>query len=143
MDNPKQTKGSSVEDLRGRKPGEDVLNPYENVDIDELPDWWRDAVQEFSDKDLRAYRPAVFEDGAIKREVIDQLEEDHGVDIDIVGKNVREGDDWSIRVNRVECGSISYRRVPAGYTVYGMESKEFSEFIERVLQSQDEISTGE
>ena len=40
--------GDGVDALRDREPGEDPDDPYADVDLDELPDWWREAVQEFA-----------------------------------------------------------------------------------------------
>jgi hypothetical protein len=116
----------SVADLRTR---DEYSDPYQNVDTDQLPDWWQEAIAEFKRHDLRPYQPPRFSDGALKQEVIEDLEAELGATVDIAGIDASYGDDWLIRIDREPIGEISYHRDPAGYTVYGMTSEEFAALV--------------
>jgi len=129
--------GGDVEKLQGRDPGEDPENPYENTDISELPDWWRESIEEFRQYGLRPYRPPRFEDGELKHEVVGDLEDRHGVEVRFVaypsGSPATGRKVWEVRVDGETVGEVDRRRSPEGYTVYGMDSGEFVEFLETKL----------
>lgn len=114
--------------LRTRSAGEDTGDPYEDVNLETLPDWWRNAIEEFEEHGLRPFRPPRFEDGALKHEVIESLETQYGVSIDFVGENVNYGDDWTVLADNTRLGTLPRRRDPAGYTVFEIDSDEFIEW---------------
>lgn len=115
--------------LGARSPGEDDSDPYEDVDISDLPEWWRRAIETFREHDLRPYRPPRFEDGTLKHEVIDQVEAELDVDIRLACFNARHGDDWTVYVNGEQIGEIGHRRSPDGYSVFEIGSDEFVSFV--------------
>jgi hypothetical protein len=117
------------EELRGRPAGADPDDPYEDVDLSSLPDWWRDAVREFEAHDLRPYRPPRFGDGKLKHEVVDRLERELGIDIEFVGIDVECGDDWTVLVDGGAVGHVERRRLPEGFTEFEMSSAEFEAWI--------------
>jgi len=125
--------GGDVEKLQGRDPGEDPEDPYEDTDTSELPDWWRKTIEEFQQYGLRPYRPPRFEDGVLKHEVVDDLERQHGVEIRFLAYASQIGDAWQVQVDGEPVGEIERRRSPEGYTVYGMESEAFADFVESKL----------
>lgn len=125
----------AIADLRSRSPGEDGEDPYANVDVSELPAWWRRAIEEFEAFGLRPYRPPRFADGVLKHTVVDRLEADHGVDIDFVGVNPQYEEDWTIRVDGEFVGPIGRHRSPDGYTVFEMDGDEFEERVRSYLDA--------
>lgn len=125
--------GRAIETLDGREPGEDPENPYEDTDISELPDWWQKTIEEFRQYGLRPYRPPRFEDGVLKHEVVEHLEQHHGIEVRFVAYSSQVGKTWEVQVDREPVGEIEHRRSPEGYTVYGMESDAFAEFVEAKL----------
>jgi hypothetical protein len=127
---PESDGDMDVNHLRSRGPGEDPDDPYENVDLSELPEWWRDAIEEFDQYGLRPYRPPRFQDGVLKHEVIGELEADHDIDIRFVTYNSQFGDNWEVQIDEKQIGEIERFRSPEGYTVFELSSKEFVEFVE-------------
>lgn len=100
-------------------------NLYADRDLESLPGWWRRAIQEHRDHNLRPYRPPRFEDGAPKYRVIDGLERITGHSIEFIGIDAQEDDDWTVRLDSEEVGKIGHHRAPGGYSVFEMESDEF------------------
>lgn len=115
--------------LAGRSPGEDAQDPYTDVDVDSLPDWWIDAIEEFEAHGLRPYRPPRFEDGTLKYRVISRLEGELGVSIRILGHDITVEDDWQVEVDDRRVGKISRHRSPDGYTVFEMDADEFEVWV--------------
>lgn len=124
----------SIAALESRPPGFSPHDPYEAVDISELPDWWRDAIEEYEAHDLRPYQPPRFEDGTLKHEVVSTLEAEHGVSITFLGFNVEYREDWSVRIDGEDVGTIGRHRSARGYSVFEMETDEFAEFVRGALE---------
>ena len=124
---------SEVEKLSGRSPGEDPENPYEDTDISALPDWWQRTIEEFRQYGLRPYRPPRFEDGVLKHEVVDDLEDEYGIEVRFVAYASQIGETWEVQVDGEPIGEVERRRSPEGYTVYGLESDAFVDFVETSL----------
>jgi hypothetical protein len=120
--------GLEVSDLESRAPGSDPEDPYEDVDISELPAWWRRAIAEHREYDLRPYRPPRFEDGTLKHTVVDDLEREESLDIDFIDLDV-EDEDWQVRIDGEVVGNIGRRRSTDGYTVFEMEADEFRTYV--------------
>lgn len=137
MDDDGDENGLDVESLRSRSPGEEPRSPYDDVDISTLPGWWRRAIEEFDEHDLRPYQPPRFDDGELKRDVVDEIERRHDVTVRFVGKNVLYRENWEVRVDEDLVGEIGRRRDPEGYTVLEIESDEFVAMIERHLAPGD------
>lgn len=125
--------GGDIEELQGREPGEDPENPYEDTDVSELPAWWRKSIAEFREYGLRPYRPPRFEDGVLKHEVVDDLEQEYEIEIRFVAYASQIGTTWEVQVDGEPVGEIERRRSPEGYTVYAMESGAFADFVESKL----------
>lgn len=121
----------TITELESRSPNEHN-DPYEDVDVDSLPEWWRRNVREFQESNLRPYHPPRFADGILKREVVTSLENELNVDIRFVGYDVEYGDAWTVLVDGEAVGDIPRERSPAGYTVFMIESDEFENWIRRV-----------
>lgn len=118
-----------IEPLRHRPPGMDVENPYEDVDIESLPDWWQESIRMFEEYGLRPYRPPRFADGALKHKVVHELEEEFDVTIDVRGFDVTYEDDWTVLVDGASVSTVGRRRSPNGYTVFEVSSEEFEAII--------------
>lgn len=123
----------AVSALRSKAPGEDHEDPYEDVDLSTLPDWWREAIEEFEEYGLRPYRPPRFEDGVLKHEVIEDLETHHDIDITFIVYDSRFGDNWEVQIDDESIGEIGRHRSPEGYTVFETDSETFVEFVESTL----------
>lgn len=108
----------AVARLGSRDPGEDPDDPYEGVDVSDLPEWWRRAIAEFEDHDLRAYRPPRLADGTPLHEAVEGIERDCGVEVAFgsVDSDFRER--WEIRVDGDRAGTVGRHRSVEGYTVY-------------------------
>ena len=127
----------SIEALRHRHPGSDPADPYEDVDLNTLPSWWRSAVEEFRAHDLRPYRPPRFVDGTPVHDVIDELTEQLAVEIGFgaVGDDYREA--WTVRINGNDAFSIPRHRSVDGYSVYEIEASDFKRKVRKSISSPD------
>ncbi|GAB3031500.1 hypothetical protein [Natronobiforma cellulositropha] len=126
---PPESEPASIEDLRHREAGETADDPYEEVDVDELPTWWQDAIEEFERYGLRPFRPSRFLDGSIAYSRVRDLADELETDVRIVGKNVTEGSHWQIVVDGEEVGPILKKRTVMGYTVYEIDGDEFESLV--------------
>jgi hypothetical protein len=115
--------------LEARQPGEDPEEPYEDVDIETLPDWWREGIELHREYGLRPYRPPRFADGAFTQAVVADLETDLGVDIRLSGFDAQHGDDWTLLVDGEAVATLPRQRSANGYTVYDLPSAEFERLV--------------
>lgn len=109
-------------------------NPYEDVDVSALPEWWRKNLREFEESELGTYLPSRFADGEVVRLTVERLQDEYGVDVQLIGVNVRYGDDWELRVDGEGAASLERRRSRAGYTVFEISSDEFERRVERAAE---------
>ena len=109
-------------------------DPYTDVDISSLPDWWQEAIVEFEDHGLPPYRPPRFEDGTLKHEVVDKLETEFAVTIDFMGINTHPGDEWLVRIDGDPIGRIEHGRAAARFSVFGMTAEEFETWLRSKLE---------
>lgn len=128
------TEDHRVERLRHRSPGEDPDDPYEDVDLADLPAWWRRAIREFREHDLRPYRPPRFSDGKLVHEVVASLEAAYDVDIGFgaVGSGFRER--WTVRVDGEPAWEVPRHRAVEGFTVYEIDSAAFERRLRGLLE---------
>lgn len=126
-------RADAIERLRTRDPGEDT-DPYADVNVSELPDWWRKAKEEFEAYGLRPYRPPRFEDGTLKYEIVDELEAELGVEISFTCIESTAAEEWEIRVENEIVGHVGRFRSPEGYTVYEIDSDEFVDLIRTIVR---------
>lgn len=124
----------SIAALESRPPGFSPDDPYDGVEISELPEWWREAIHEYEAHDLRPYQPPRFDDGTLTHDVVSKLEAEHGVSIVFLGFNVKYRDDWTIRIDGEDVGTIGRHRSANGYSVFEMERDEFVEFVRTELE---------
>ncbi|MEF8885877.1 MAG: hypothetical protein V5A44_12255 [Haloarculaceae archaeon] len=125
----KKQRHSEIDGLRSNAPGADPEDPYADVDVDDLPEWWRRAVREFEDYGLRPYRPPRFDDGTQTHEVVPDLEEEFGVSISFrsVGGDHRE--EWGVYVDGVRVLGVDKHRSTSGYTVYELSAERFETLV--------------
>ena len=102
-------------------------NPYEEVDVSNLPEWWREAIAEFERHNLRPYRPPRFADRTLKFAVVHRLERELDVRIDFVSRGA--SGDWTVRIDDEPVGTIGRHRDADGQSVFEMEAEEFAEWI--------------
>lgn len=114
--------------LEGRSPGEDDEDPYEDVDVESLPAWWRRAIEEHRAYDLRPYRPPRFQDGEIYQAVKGELEESIGDEIRLACYDVEESV-WDVVVGGEKVDETRRRRSPEGYSVIEMTSEDFRRIV--------------
>jgi hypothetical protein len=121
-----------IERLRAWDAGDDEA-VYDDIDLESLPAWWQQAVDEHNTYGLRPYRPPRFTDGVLTPPLIDELEATYGVDIKLIGLNPTYGDNWTIYINNEEAFTIARRRDPNGYTVFEQSSEAFVNAVEETL----------
>lgn len=112
-------------------------SPDEDVDESDLPDWWREAIEEFREHDLRPFQPPRFSDGELVFRTVDRLEADLGVTVDFVGVRVEHGDDWTVRVDGDAVGTVGRRRTSEAYTEFDVESDEFEAWLREQIRDDD------
>jgi hypothetical protein len=108
-------------------------DPYEDIDVASLPDWWRDCLREFEEHDLHRYVPAQFEDGAVVRTVVEGLEVEHGVEVQLLRVGGGPGDDWTVRVDGESVGTVPRTRVRQKFSVVGVDSDAFRSLVRSAL----------
>lgn len=118
-----------VATLRDRAPGEDPADPYADVDISTLPEWWRRSIREFESHGLRPYRPPRLADGTLKHEVVSALEADLGVDVGLRGVDVTHGEDWTVFVDGDRAGTVGRHRAAGGFSVFETTSEAFERLV--------------
>lgn len=133
MDRDSGSDEPDVESLRSRPPGHEIGDPYEDVDISALPEWWEDAIRQFEAHGLRPFRPSRFEDGELTHDVVDRIETEFDVTVRIVGVDAEYGDDWTVFVDGEPVGSVARRRSRNGYTVFEVSSDEFASLVRDAL----------
>jgi len=110
-------------------PGYDEEDPYEDVDLDALPKWWRRSVEEFNAHDMRPYRPPRFADGELTPGIVGDLESELEVTIRLRSIDPQSGNDWEIRVNGDCIGTVRRTREAGGYSEYHLDAERFEELI--------------
>jgi len=121
----------------GHPPGYDEDDPYEDVDIEELPDWWRHNVETFQDHKMRPYRPPQFADGDLVPELVERLEAELGVDIRIrkqIGSDEDTG--WTVLVDDTPATRIDRIRTEEGRSVYELSSEAFETAIRNAVEKE-------
>lgn len=103
----------------------------------EKANWWRENELLREQMDLPPYQPSKFLDNVYTHKIINQMEKKHGIEILLVGRNTRYGDDWEIQVNGQQVCTIGRHRDNNSNTVYELESKEFQEIVESSLACSD------
>lgn len=112
------TTPSDVSRLADNPPGYDEENPYEDVDIDTLPAWWRQNVEEFRKHGLRAYRPPRLEDEELAPPVVAELEAEFAVSIRMQVLDPQDGHDWEIVVDGESVATVERERHVDGYSLF-------------------------
>lgn len=110
----------------GLPPGHDDEDPYEDVDLADLPSWWRENVERFRDHRMRPYRPPRFEDGSILPAVVTALEAELGVEIRIrklIGPGSDDG--WEVTVDGEPVVTVDRVRTEEGRSVYSITADAF------------------
>lgn len=127
---------AAIERLRTRGPGEESEedDPYADVDVSELPEWWRKTKREFEAYGLRPYRPPRFEDGTRKYETVERLEDELDVEISFTSIESAYTETWEVRIDGEIVDHVDRFRSPSGYTVYEIARDEFVELIESAVQ---------
>ena len=125
------TEGNDDERVLGLDPERirSLRDPYADVDVSALPEWWQRAIEHFEARDIDPFRPPRFADGSLTHAVVAELESEFGVDIAFRCKNGTLGDDWTVTIDGDPIGSIGRHRSRKRYTVYEMSAAEFREWV--------------
>ena len=93
------------------------------------PEWWieNEKLREFLG--LPSYTPPRFSDGAYTHDVVPDLEERHGCEIQFIGVNVEYLEDWEVRIDGEPEFTIGHGRDENGNTIYGIDSEQFTELV--------------
>jgi hypothetical protein len=119
-------------------PGYDEEDPYVDVDLDSLPEWWRRNVEKFRDSEMRPYRPPRFSDGELTPETISQLEQELDVSIRFRAINPHEGESWRIWVDGTPIETVEHIREGEGFTRYDIESTRFERIVRNAVAERTE-----
>ncbi|MFP9191397.1 hypothetical protein ACLI4Q_07040 [Natrialbaceae archaeon A-CW1-1] len=133
---------NDVHKLRNREPGEHETNPYENVDISNLPEWWQEGIELHRKFGLRPYLPPRFQDGTIKYEITEELEDKYGITIRFKAVNPEESNKWNVVVDNENIETVTRRRDTRGFSVFEINSDEFRSLIQRNIVSEDSVAKG-
>lgn len=125
---------SEIEHLESRNPGEDPEDPYEDVNLADLPEWWRRAIEEFDAHGLRPYRPPRLEDGTLLHEVVESIESTHDVTLFFGTTEESFREEWAVHLDGSRIGSIGHHRSPSGYSVFEIDADELRSMIGRALE---------
>jgi len=104
-------------------------DPYADVDVSSLPEWWQQKIEHFRDRGIDPFRPPRFVDGTVTHDVVDGLETELEIEISFRCKNGTVGDDWTVVVDGDPIGSIGRHRSRNRYTVYELSADEFRTLI--------------
>ncbi len=99
----------------------------EEIDVEQLPVWWSEAIEEFQEHDLPAYRPPRFADDVITPPVVDRLQSEYDAEIRFMGVGVEYRDSWGVYVDDEQIFTVGREREPAGYTRYQVTSETFEQ----------------
>lgn len=110
-------------------------DPYEAMDVAELPAWWRENVETFNAHGLRPYRPPRFADGERTMDVIEPLEAELGVDVRLRCRNPHETDDWEVWIDDRRVARVGHHRDGDGYSVYEMEAEAFAAVVREAAEA--------
>jgi hypothetical protein len=120
----------------GLAPGQDEDDPYEDVAIEDLPEWWRENVTRFRDHRMRPYRPPQFADGSLLPERVTRLEADLGVEIRIRKRMGPDGEgDWTVLVDGRPAADVDRVRTEEGRSVYSVTAAEFERLVREAADS--------
>lgn len=114
-------------------PGYDENDPYENVDLDTLPEWWRRNVEKFAAHEMRPYRPPRFSDGEFTPEIVHELEAELGVTIRFRNIDPHTGNDWAIWVDGNRVATVQRTREAGGFSKYHLDSDRFAELVRQAV----------
>lgn len=128
-------KDSQVPRSASRGAGEEDEDPYEDVDVSTLPDWWQRNIEEYREHGMRSYLPPRFSDGALLTPCIEEIESEHDVDVQIVMTNPEDDNEADIIVEGDTVCDVPRVRKPEGYTVYELTSDEFDRIVRTYVDS--------
>lgn len=112
-------------------PGHDEEDPYEDANIEELEEWWRENIKEFRSHGMRPYRPPRFQDGTLTPLVIEHLENEFNTTIRFRVVEPQVGTDWGIWIDDEQVDVIKRYRDEGGYSVYEMDAAEFEQLVQK------------
>lgn len=124
-----------VEALAHQERKSDPSTVYD--DLESLPGWWREVVEEFEEYGLRPFRPSRFKDGAVVREVVKTIEEEYNVTVNLKVINPEYNGEWSVFVDGEPVATVLHRRKVDGYTEYGITSEELERAVASAAQSEN------
>ena len=98
------------------------------------PEWWIENQELRREMDLADYDPPRFSDGTYTHEVVEELEERYGCDIQFRSDlNPEYPEDWEIRVDLKSVARIGRHRTEDGNTVYETTPEAFRDAVEAHL----------
>jgi hypothetical protein len=109
--------------------GHDEESPYTDIDLNDLPQWWRRNIEEFQAYQLRSYKPPRFADGELVPSLIAELEEELDVSIRLRVIDPQEGQSWEVLVDNDPIATVERFRHSKGCSVCDVESKFFEQLI--------------
>ncbi|PSP84007.1 hypothetical protein BRC83_06325 [Halobacteriales archaeon QS_1_68_17] len=117
-------------------PGHDEEDPYADVDVETLPDWWRENVERFRAHRMRPYRPPAFADGTVLPGRVRELESELDVEIRLqkrIGPDEQE-EGWTVVVDDEPVTGVDRVRTEEGRSVYSISADEFERLVREAVE---------
>ncbi|UHQ98868.1 hypothetical protein HYG81_24170 (plasmid) [Natrinema zhouii] len=118
--------------------GYDDLDPYADIDLETLPEWWRRNIELFREHGLRPYRPARLADGELLPVVLDRLEDRYGVTITVRTVPSDGTETWSIWMDGDRVADVSRTRTKDGRSEYDIDSEVLEALVASALGERHE-----
>lgn len=118
--------------------GYDESDPYADVDLESVPDWWRRNIELFRDYELRPYRPARLADGEPLPAVVDRLEERYDVSITVRTAAPDGTDSWGIWIDGDRVADVSRTRTKEGRSEYDIDSDDLDALVTSALEPRED-----
>jgi hypothetical protein len=121
-----------------RPAGYDEEDPYEEVDLSTLPDWWREAVERFREHGMRPYRPPRFADDALVPPTVADLESELGVSVELRSTESGPHPGWALWVDGERVATLDRSREADGHTAYGLSRVSFEALVREAAEDASE-----
>lgn len=120
-------------------PGYDEADPYEDVDLDTYPDWWRENVELFREHGLRPYRPPRFADGTLTTPLVEGLEGELGVEVELRTVNPQRVSTAEVLVDGERVTTVRRSRENDGHTEYRVTADEFETSVRSAVDTDGSV----
>jgi hypothetical protein len=111
-------------------------NPYETIDIKELPEWWERNIRLFNEYKMKTYLPPLLKDGTVVPSLRRSIESKHDVDIEIQSLDPKSAASWGVYVDGNYASSVERYRSTSGQVIYNINKDEFKSMVSNTLSAE-------